>query len=251
MTFTDPNHLEYATETGYIHVIMDNGKSIPAYWAHPKLGGKFPAVALLHDWWGLTGITRYLAHKFAQIGYYVIAPDLFDGQLATTPQRAMQLLTALGDKEAKMRVHSAVDVVERHHQCNRSTAVVGVGMGGGLAFDMAISRDDVEAIITFSAFPQAYFGRFKDVKAPILAFYGSNETLINRAYIDQFRSELATTPLSDKHRVELIDGLGHDFFDEDFTDEEQDLSRVVVHRTMDFLQSCLKGPQKPPPRPVM
>jgi carboxymethylenebutenolidase len=251
MTLSDSSHVEYATRAGYIHVIMDNGKPIPAYWAHPQLGGKFPSIALLHDWWGLTSITRYLANKFAQIGYYVIVPDLFDGEIATSPQRAMEIITTLGDKEAKMRVHSAVDVVERHHQCNRSTAVIGVGMGGGLAFEMALSRDDVEAAVTFGAFPQAYFGRFKSAKTPILAFYGSNEGLINRAYIDQLRTEFTETSVGNSRRVEMIDGLGHDFFDENFTDAEQGVSKEVLYRTIGFLQSYLQGPIKPPSRPVM
>lgn len=251
MAYSDPNHVEYATSAGYIHVIMDNGKPIPAYWAHPKLGGKFPSIALLHDWWGLTSITRYIANKFAQVGYYVIVPDLFDGEIAMTPQRAMEILSTLGDKEAKMRVHSAVDVVERHHQCNRSTAVVGVGMGGGLAFDVALGREDIEAVVTFGAFPQAYFGRFKMTQTPILSFYGSNEALINRAFIDQLRAEFEQTSSNNNRRVEIMDGLGHDFFDENFTDAEQDLSRMVLLRTIDFLQSYLQGPVKPPTRPVM
>jgi carboxymethylenebutenolidase len=247
MTLTDPNHLEYVTTSGYIHVIMDNGKPVPAYWAHPKLGGKYPAIALLHDWWGLTGITRHLANKFAQIGYYVIVPDLFEGQVATTPQRAMELITALGDKEAKMRVHSAVDVVERHHQCNHSTAVIGLGMGGGLAFDLVTSRDDVEAAVTFGAFPQAYFGKFKDVKSAILAFYGTQESLVDRASIDKLRKELK----GENHRVELIDGLGHAFFDDEFTPAEQEVSKEVMRRTLGFLQTYLTGPSRHAAKPLV
>ncbi len=251
MTLIDPNHVEYVTYAGFIQVIMDNGQSIPAYWAHPKLGGRYPAITLLHDWWGMTSVVRYLASKFAQLGYYVIAPDLFDGQLADTPKRAMELVGQLNESEARMRVNTALDVVERHHQCNRQTAVIGLGMGGGLAFGAGILRGDLEAVVTFGAFPQVYFGRFAQCKAPILAFYGSNEPLIEKAVIERLRAEFLSTPLRDQHRVETITGLAHDFFDEDFTGSEVELSKEVMTRTVAFLQSYLKGPVRPPQRQVI
>ena len=97
MPVYEPSHVEYGITNGHIQVVAEDGSSIPAYWAHPVMGRLFPAVALVHDWWGITPTIRRMAHLFAQSGYYVIVPDLFEGHIATTPQEAMELVMSLDD----------------------------------------------------------------------------------------------------------------------------------------------------------
>ena len=57
----EPQHVEYNVISGRISVVGDDGTYLPAYWSHPDIGGRFPAVVILHDWWGsrtLSGIWR-------------------------------------------------------------------------------------------------------------------------------------------------------------------------------------------------
>jgi len=209
MPIYDPDHVEYRIVNGHIRIAMEDGSSLPAYWSHPAVGSSFPGIALIHDWWGITPIVRRMAHLFAQVGYYVIVPDLFDEKVASTPQEAMQLVEALGDG-GYQRVHTALTALEQHHHCNRDVAAVGIGMGGSLAFEAAITRTDLEAAIAYYGFPQRYLGLFKEAKAPILAFYGSNEPYVLPTVVERLRRELAETSAS--HEVVVMDGAGHDFF---------------------------------------
>ncbi|MBC8097979.1 MAG: dienelactone hydrolase family protein, partial [Armatimonadetes bacterium] len=175
MPIYDSSHIEYTIDSGFVRLNLDNGEQIPAYWAYPQLGGKYPAIALLHDWWGVTAVVRRLADSFAQGGYYVIVPDLFDERIAETPKDAIALVEGLGERNGLARIYAAIDVVEQHHQTNRTTAVIGLGMGGSFAFDMAVDRGDVEAAVAFGGFPQRNFGRFKTCKTPLLALYGKQD----------------------------------------------------------------------------
>ncbi|NDJ61275.1 MAG: hypothetical protein GYB67_09130, partial [Chloroflexi bacterium] len=164
----EPSKVEYTIISGHVRIITDQGAQLPAYWAHPDIGGKFPAVGLLHDWWGITAVERRLAHLFAQLGYYVIIPDLFGGQVAQTPAAAMKLVEALGDN-AYPWVDTCLRALEYHVRSNRMVAAVGLGMGGSLAFEAALTRSDLEAAVACYGFPQKYLGHFQDARAPILA----------------------------------------------------------------------------------
>ncbi len=52
-------------------------------------------VLLLHPWWGLSQTIRDLADRLAGDGFTVMAPDLFDGTVLTTPEDAKAHLKSL------------------------------------------------------------------------------------------------------------------------------------------------------------
>ncbi|HEX2405930.1 MAG TPA: dienelactone hydrolase family protein, partial [Nitrososphaeraceae archaeon] len=44
----------------------------------------FPAVVMIHEWWGLNENIKNMADTLAQEGYVVLAVDLYNGQVANT-----------------------------------------------------------------------------------------------------------------------------------------------------------------------
>jgi carboxymethylenebutenolidase len=243
MPIYDPSRVEYMITSSVIQIVLDGGGQLPAYLACPTRGNRFPAIALVHDWWGMTDRIRHLANMFAQCGYYVIVPDLFNGKVAHTPQEAMQLVQYLGGGGYE-RIHAALTVLEHHHQTNSDVAAIGVGMGGSLAFEAGILRKDLEAVIAFGGFPQRYFGRFGAAPTPIMAVYGTNEPYINGLVIDKLRHELA---VNDKNQVMIVDGVGHDFFTEADDDSPQHRanSKLIWSNMMSFLEKYLRPPLRP------
>lgn len=244
MPVYNPGHLEYAIDTGYIAIIGDAQERIPAYWAHPRGGQKFSSIALLHDWWGLNDLVRQMAHFFAQMGFYVIVPDLFNGEQASTPREAMQLLDRT---QATRYIHAdaALSVLERHHRTTSKVAAIGIGMGGTLALEASIKRPDLEATVAYGGFPQAYLGQFNQGRTPILAFYGSEEPYTRPVVVQALRAELAATALAAQHRVEVIEGIGHEFFLEHPQPIHIEQGKRVLDMTLDFLGRYLDEPQMP------
>lgn len=237
MPIYDPDHVEYTIATGHVKIVLDDGSQLPAYWAHPAIGRKFPGIAVIHDWWGMTEMIRRIGNLFAQMGHYVIIPDLFNGQIATNPHEAIVLVEGLQDRGFAL-VNDALTVLENHHQCNRSVAAVGVGMGGSLAFEAAIKREDLEAAVAFGGFPHRYLGQFTAANTPICAFYGQHEPHITPAVIRKLLKEFERTGLP--HQVHVIPGLGHDIFSDSFSDEEKKHSRTAIKLMFDFLDSHLE-----------
>jgi carboxymethylenebutenolidase len=249
MPVYQPQHVEYAIANGRVTIVADDGEQIPAYWSHPDIGGKFPALAILHDWWGITAVERRLAHLFAQLGYYVIVPDLFDGEVAHTPEEAYKLVEAKGARSYS-RVDTALRVIEHHTRTDGNSAAVGLGMGGSLAYEAAVTRDDLEGAVAFYGFPQRYFGKFKAAKAPILAIYGSNDPFINAASINRLRRELSESPLP--HEVVTLDGAARDFFAERLTpDDTQQPGSLAWQKTLAFLENNRISPPKRDHAPIL
>ncbi len=243
----NPDHVEYNIVSGRIHVRLDDGSLLPAYWAHPTLAIKFPGIALIHDWWGLTDSVRRMANQLAQVGYYVIAPDLFNGSVATTHAEALNLLDKLGDG-GYARINAVLSALERHHHCNGYVGAVGFGMGGSLAFEAAIMRGDLEAAVAYGGFPQRYLGYFHRSNTPILALYGTREQYIPPEVIEKLRAELATNPRGLPHEVVMLDHLDHQLL-KDHTSPQEDIQiRKGWHKTLDFLDHLLQGPKRPPDR---
>lgn len=245
MPIHDARHVEYAIDSGHISIMRSSGQRVPAYWAHPRLGVKFSGILLLHDWWGMNTVARLLASFYATMGYYVIAPDLFDGKRATTPKEAMQRLEE-SQKSRYATVDAALSVLETHNRINDSVGVIGLGMGGTLALEAAIKRDDLEAAVAYAGFPQQFLGQFGLANTPILACYGSNEPYTKPVVIKALQDELASTPLADKHRVLVVPGAGHEFFHDTPGLVNREHGKIVVEQTMSFLEAHLIQPTQAP-----
>jgi carboxymethylenebutenolidase len=63
---------------------------IPVYRATPQHGGPFPVVLVVHEIFGVHEHIKDICRRFARLGYYAIAPDLFarQGDAAKEPDMA-------------------------------------------------------------------------------------------------------------------------------------------------------------------
>lgn len=242
MPIHDSNRVEFSIDSGHITIVTDQGQHVPAYWAHPRIGQKFSGICMLHDWWGMDDVARTVANFFAQMGYYVIAPDMYSGEVTHDPKQAMKLL----EKTQETRydsVDATLSVLETHHRINRSVAAIGIGMGGTLAFEAAIKRDDLEAAVSYAGFPQQYFGQFARSNTPIQAFYGSEEPYTKPQVVKALKTEFAKTALKDEHQVLVIEGAKHEFFRVNPDAVMQAITKQVVNHTLSFLEKYIEQPQ--------
>jgi carboxymethylenebutenolidase len=237
-----PSHfVEYEVHASYMQVVADDGGQFPGYAARPRLGERFPAIVLLHDWWGLNAAVRMVAIRLARAGFYVVAPDLFDGKHAANAREAAALVEEMARQRRFSRVIESLDVLEKHQHSTRRVAVAGIGLGGGLAFRAAIQHPHREAaVVAFSGFPQTYSGKFGSCPVPICAVYGSADPLISQTMIERLRGELASSALRDQHRVVVIDGAAHDLFPDDPSDAEREYGTRALAQAIGFLQEHLR-----------
>ena len=67
-------------------------ETIAGYLAAPDSPGKYPALVVLHEDWGLTDWVKEQTRKLAGQGYVALAVDLYRGQVAYDPSLAYELM---------------------------------------------------------------------------------------------------------------------------------------------------------------
>lgn len=235
------DRVEYPITSGYIQVVAE-GHALPAFWAHPDTGGTFPGLVLIHDRWGLVDSVRRLARRFAETGYYVIAPDLLGGHLPQTPDEAQGRADALVET-GPPGLAAALEALRTHHRCNGDIAVVGLGMGSTLALSLAVARDDLKAAVVFNGHLELYRLSLAAAPTPVLGFYGDGVEGMSTARAAELEHGSGGVA---NHRFVVYPGVEGDFFDEHSPDYTPAVMGEVWGRVLDFLQARLARPSQPP-----
>src|SRR5262245_56134646 len=76
-----------------------DGKQVAAYRADPP-GKSRGAIAVIHEWYGLTPDIERIGDRFANAGYTAVCPDLYRGQVASGASQAQMLMTKLDGADA-------------------------------------------------------------------------------------------------------------------------------------------------------
>jgi carboxymethylenebutenolidase len=231
----ETRRVQHRITSGFINIVAAS-HYLPAFWAHPDIGGSFPGLVLIHEWWGLTAHIRTQVRRFAELGYYVVAPDLFDGQVAHTADQGMALRQQLGEA-GPPRIGAALRALETHHRCNGQMAVVGWQLGGELALHAAMHRTDLKAVVAFYAHPDDYLVLMPADETPILAFYGEHDTTITPETVKRMREALAKSP--GRGEVIVYPGATTGFFNEELPTYNPQAAVDAWEKTLEFLDTYL------------
>ncbi len=235
------NHFQYNITVGYITVVVDAMSQVPAFWAHPQAGGPFPGLILLHDDWGLTDHMRALAHRFAEVGYYVMVPDLFEGDRAANQMQA-DALEIRYKSLAPPKVAASLRALETHHKCNSKMAVIGWDLGAEVVTQLCIERTDIMAGIAFYGDIRGYFDQLDKLDCPILQIYGALDPLAE-SNVEPLKEKLAAT--SQPHEVLVYPDADHGFYNDMIPSYHAESAQQAWKKILSFL----KTHQGAPPRP--
>lgn len=133
---------------GEIVEFPSNGSNGQGYLSLPE-GGTGPGVVVIQEWWGLVAHIKQVCDRLAAEGFVALAPDLYQGQLATEPDEAGKLMMQIKIDDAAKDMSGAVDLV-LSKATGDGVGVIGFCMGGALALYLATTRGDaVKATVPF------------------------------------------------------------------------------------------------------
>ncbi|HEX9895099.1 MAG TPA: dienelactone hydrolase family protein [Gemmatimonadales bacterium] len=119
-----------------------DGSTASGYLAIPE-AGTGPGLLVLQEWWGLVDHIRDVCDRFAAEGFVALAPDLYHGKQATSPDQAGKLFMALNIAQAGRELRGAADYLLGHPAVEpKRVGVVGFCMGGQLALYAAQEQGD-------------------------------------------------------------------------------------------------------------
>src|SRR4030095_11162978 len=79
---------------GQMVEFTSNGGTANGYLATPA-SDKGPGVIVIQEWWGLVPHIKSVADRFAAEGFVALAPDLYHGKLAKSPDEAGKLMMTM------------------------------------------------------------------------------------------------------------------------------------------------------------
>ena len=176
----------------------------------PPGKGPFPALVVIHEWWGLNDWVKDQASKLADQGYVTFAVDLYRGKVATTPDEAHEIMRGVPEDRAKRDLHAAVEFLKSQPNVKPDRiGSIGWCMGGGYALDVALQEPPLAATVInyghLATDPEA----LKKINAPILGLFGAQDRGITPDDVHKF--EQALKQLGKKIDIKIYDDAGHGF----------------------------------------
>jgi carboxymethylenebutenolidase len=143
--------------------------------SRPAGAGRWPAVVMLHEVFGIDDVLRRQADRLASAGYLVVAPDLLgEGSRFGCMKRAFQALTARQGRPFEV-ISQARDWAAQQRECNGKVGVIGFCMGGGFALVTAADGFDAAAV-NYGMIPDDVDEVLRG-SCPIVGSYGAKDRL--------------------------------------------------------------------------
>jgi len=206
----------------------------------PSGNGPFPAVIVIHEWWGLNDWVKEQAAKLAAEGYAALAVDLYRGKVAKTPDEAHEIMRGVPEDRAKRDLHAAFAFLASQPNVKKDRiGAIGWCMGGGYSLDIALEEPTLAAdVINYGHLatdPEA----LKKINAPILGIFGAQDRGIPVADVRKFGETLDN--MGKKVEIKIYDDAGHAFENPNNKDGYRSADAAdASKRTADFLAATLK-----------
>jgi carboxymethylenebutenolidase len=206
----------------------------------PPGKGPFPALIVIHEWWGLNDWVKDQAAKLSDQGYVALAVDLYRGKVATTPEMAHEIMRGVPEDRAKRDLHAAFEFLASLPNAKKDRiGAIGWCMGGGYALDVALQEPTLAAAVInyghLATDPEA----LKKISAPILGLFGAQDKGIPPADVRKFGEIL--DHMGKKIDVKIYDDAGHAFENPNNKDGYRAADAADAwQRTIDFLARNLK-----------
>jgi len=222
--------------------VKSGNESIKAYLATPAAGAKgAPAIVVVQEWWGLNDWVKGVADRFAAQGYVAIAPDLYRGKVATTPDMAHELSRGLPQTRAIGDIRAAAAYLDQRKDLDpKKTAVIGFCMGGGLAQRAALDKGPFDAAVMCYGSPESAPEKLKTLKGPLLGIFGADDQGIGPDQTGPLQVALAKygKPGSSVH---VYPGVGHAFLRDAGSPAGEAQAKLAWGEIDAFLAKHLKG----------
>ena len=176
----------------------------------PDGQGPFPAIVVIHEWWGLNDWVKQQASNLADQGYVALAVDLYRGKSASTPEEAHELMRGLATDRADQDLLAAVTFLKTQKNIKaQKIGAIGWCMGGGYALDLALEEPTLAADVINYGHLATDSNNLKKINAPILGIFGGQDKGIPPSDVNQFEQQLKQ--LGKKVEIKIYPDAGHAF----------------------------------------
>jgi len=189
-----------------------NGATANGYLATPASGGG-PGVIVIQEWWGLVPHIKDVCDRFAAAGYVALAPDMYHGAVAKSPDEAGKLMMALQIDDAEKNLRGAIRfLLSQGATSGEKVGTVGFCMGGALSLYAACKNQQVGACVIFYGIHPNVKPDLAHLRAPVLGLYAERDGFVTPAVVHGLEEQLKTHGRSAE--MHIYPGVDHAFFND-------------------------------------
>lgn len=208
--------------------------------ALPEGEGPFPALIVIHEWWGLNDWVQQKTKSLANEGYIVLAVDLYRGSVTDEAEAAHELMRGLPEDRAMRDLRAAFAYLNTRGDVKKDRiGSIGWCMGGGYALQAAVQLPDLAACVVNYGRLVTDENLIAQINAPTLGIFGGLDRGIPVKDVKAFEKQMQA--MGKEVRVEVYTKSGHAFMNENnakgYNGED---AAKAWKQTLDFLNEYLK-----------
>jgi carboxymethylenebutenolidase len=211
-------------EAGEVKVPVTDGE-IPAYRAMPAAGGPFPVVLVVQEIFGVHEHIKDICRRFAKLGYYAIAPELYARQgdvskLTDFQEIISKVVSKVPDSQVMSDLDATVAYVKKTGKADTARmGVTGFCWGGRITWLYAAHNKDLKAGVAWygridtardELHPKHPIDIVDSINVPVLGLYGAADTGIPVANVESMRAALKKA--SKPSQIDLYPDTPHGFY---------------------------------------
>jgi carboxymethylenebutenolidase len=221
---SEPIHTDDAGLITQAVALPERTIALPAYLARPARPGRFPAVIVASEVFGVHEYIKDICRRLAKAGYVALAPAFFVRVADPAPLTDMQAVTKIvqqaSDQQVLGDVGAAIGFLQRQaYVAPARLAITGFCWGGGTTWLACEEFPQIKAGVAWYGrmVPPATGGdparlwpsrRVAQLRAPVLGLYGAKDHLADG--IPAMRAALAAAHKNESEIVVYPDA-GHGF----------------------------------------
>ena len=215
-------------------------KKTVGFLARPENAGRYPAVIVIHEIWGVVDHIKDVSRRLAREGYVALAVDLFGGKTVSRLEEGRGLREELSEERILGDLRGGFDYL-KSLDCVHPERIGSVGfcMGGGLSLLLACRNKDLAAAAVFYGRNPSPIGLVKNIQCPILGNYAGADMAITEADIDLLKQTM--TKYGKLFDIKVYPGAPHAFFNDTRESYRPEAAKDAWKRTLGFFDRHLKA----------
>ena len=207
--------------------------------ARPKGAGRYPAVIVIHEIWGVVDHIKDVSRRLAGEGFVALAVDLFGGKTVSSLEEGRRLREELSEDRILGDLKGAFGYLQslEYVRPNRIGSV-GFCMGGGLSLLFACLNRELAAAVVFYGRNPSPIDSVKNVQCPILGNYAGADMAITESDISLLKETLMK--YGKVFDIKVYPGAPHAFFNDTRESYRPEAAEDAWKRTLDFFNRYLK-----------